>query len=57
MDNDRVGKRMTWELRNKFEITPLLFPKDMKKDFSDNLENIGVIETQEIINHYKEILQ
>lgn len=56
MDNDRIGMRMAWELRKRFEITPLLFPKDMKKDFSDNLEELGIVETQEIINYYKEIV-
>lgn len=41
MDNDRAGKHMAWLLRKEFNIPPLLFPKDMKKDWSDNLKHYG----------------
>jgi hypothetical protein len=50
MDNDRTGKHMAWLLRNKYEIMPLLFPNDMKKDFSDNLKEYEIIEIQDIID-------
>lgn len=56
MDNDKIGKHMSYLLRKNYEITPLLFPKDMKKDFSDNLENLGIVEMQEMINYYEERL-
>jgi len=50
-DNDMPGKRATIKLKNMFEpITPLLFPKTMNKDFSDNLKVIGIDNMRELIN-------
>lgn len=56
MDNDRTGKHMAWLLRKKYEIPPLLFPNDMEKDFSDNLEEIDILEMNEMIEYYKQII-
>lgn len=56
MDNDRTGKHMAWMLRKAYEVQPLLFPKDMKKDFSDNLKDIGVMEMNDIIEDTKQLM-
>jgi len=41
-DNDLPGKRATIKYRNIYGTTPLLFPSDMEKDFSDNYFSQGL---------------
>jgi hypothetical protein len=42
MDNDMPGKRATIKYLRQYEdLIPLLFPQDMKKDWTDNLKEYG----------------
>lgn len=40
-DNDIAGKKATIRYKKEYGTIPLLFPKDMKKDYSDNLLKFG----------------
>jgi hypothetical protein len=51
-DNDYKGRKATIYYKNQFNLTPLLFPQDMKKDFSDNLKEFGY---QSILDYVEEI--
>jgi hypothetical protein len=52
-DNDLAGKRGLIKLKNKYPVTPLLFPNTMEKDFSDNLKVIGIENMWKLINKFK----
>ncbi|KKN88725.1 hypothetical protein LCGC14_0246160 [marine sediment metagenome] len=40
-DNDKAGKIASIKYRDQYNTTPLLFPSDMEKDFTDNLVSYG----------------
>jgi hypothetical protein len=52
-DNDKAGKVCSIEYKNLFGTIPLLFPKDMKKDLSDNLKDGKEQEVKNIIESLK----
>lgn len=41
MDRDKTGMHMMWLLRKYYGIQPLLIPRDLEKDFTDNLFKYG----------------
>lgn len=54
-DNDMTGKRNAIKLKQLYGITPYIFPRDMKKDFTDNLFHLGKNSMQKVIDRFKEI--
>ena len=41
-DHDRAGRLFSRKYREKYGVSCLFFPFTMEKDFSDNLEKIGI---------------
>lgn len=52
MDRDRAGYRAALYYRSK-GFTPLMFDKDMKKDFTDNYKEMGELEIIDLIEYVK----
>ena len=50
-DNDYPGKRLSVQYKHIHKTIPLLFPKDMKKDVSDNLFFSGYTKIKELVDN------
>jgi 5S rRNA maturation endonuclease (ribonuclease M5) len=53
-DNDIAGKKASLKMKKSFHTTPLLFPKDHYKDFSDNVKNLKI---EYMIDYVEDIKQ
>jgi len=52
-DRDRTGMVMSILMKEKYNTIPLLFTKDEKKDFSDNVKHYGNNYMLDYIEHFK----
>ena len=48
-DRDRAGKKASIKFKKEYSTIPLLFPEDLEKDLSDNLEEYGENDIWELI--------
>lgn len=55
-DNDSAGKKLSIKYKNNYNTTPLIFPNDMKKDFSDNIKYFGINFMNDYIQNIKDEL-